>query len=799
MILDILKRDLKHRKATNIIILLFVILAVLFTSSSVNNFVAVIGSLDRYFEKAEIGDYVAAEFYSGDETHATVTEEVQKLNGTTLRTEEGMKGAYEFVSAGSTVKGEIEAFVSCLSNLKYICFDSSNRRIEAVSDGDVFIRQSILDKAGAKVGDSVVLQINGVKRTFRVKDVLKDALLSIDIAYPRFLISDNEYKAFQEEIEESGAKKEDYLFYLHMIDTDDIESLETALFYCRIFMSGSRDTFRLFHITDMLLIGSFLAVSIGLILIAIAILGFTIGSTLSRESRQIGIMKAIGISNGKIRLIYLIKYLTIAVVGASVGLALSFPFGEMLLERVTDSISIENTGSVLYGVLSALAVTGLIMLLCVLFTRKVIRFTPANALRSGSTGERYRKKGAMRFGKKRVRPALFMAFNDILSSPRQTVIMLFVFFMGMTLLLIMLNTSSTLLSKDMVDWQGEKRFDLAIGKTIPDLSRFNGPGGREKIQESIVEVEKKLAEKGWDADCYVETRETATAYSKDNPEIIRHIYYRDAVNGSPEAYAYVEGRGPQNRKEVAVSYKTVEELHVTIGDSITVVTADGKEADYIITGIYQELMMKQWGSVRKYPESDYVFLNLSDVYPVNIRFLDHPSESEVNRRIEILREEFSGSGYEVRTVYDQLTAWMGDIPKKIGTVGDMLLPIIIIIDILVAVLMELSFLTKERREIAMLKAVGFRNRTIVCWQVLRIGIVMFAATLLAVMLASPIGRLTLGSVYQYLGIKKVVFVPNIWKNYILYPAAALASTVFSSFLVALGVRKFRSNEINAVE
>ena len=56
MFFDILKRDLKRKPLTNIIMLLFVVLSVVFISSSVNNLFALFGSLDRYFEKAGIGD-----------------------------------------------------------------------------------------------------------------------------------------------------------------------------------------------------------------------------------------------------------------------------------------------------------------------------------------------------------------------------------------------------------------------------------------------------------------------------------------------------------------------------------------------------------------------------------------------------------------------------------------------------------------------------------------------------------------------------------------------------------------------
>ena len=46
MFLNILKKDLKRKKAMNIIVLLFVVLATMFVASSVNNIVNVTTALD---------------------------------------------------------------------------------------------------------------------------------------------------------------------------------------------------------------------------------------------------------------------------------------------------------------------------------------------------------------------------------------------------------------------------------------------------------------------------------------------------------------------------------------------------------------------------------------------------------------------------------------------------------------------------------------------------------------------------------------------------------------------------------
>ena len=805
MFFDILKRDLKRKPLTNIIMLLFVVLSVVFISSSVNNLFALFGSLDRYFEKAGIGDYVVFELYGGNVTVRDAVENVEAVKG--IRTEEVILSSYKFDTDQAEVHNE--AIISCPSQQAYLVFDSKNEKITSVQDGAVYVRQSALDQSGAKVGDLVTLTVQNIPYTFIVKDTLKDALLGIDRANVKFLISDQDYQTIKNEIEKSGAEQET-LSYFHLIDfqtdsSDSVKSLEEALSACKkVHNADSREAVRNYYLADMLVVGILVAASFGLILIAVTVLGFTISSTLNREFRQIGILKAIGISNGKIRLIYLVKYLIIAVVGAIVGLVLSFPFGAMMQKDISKSILIENENAVLIGVLCSVFVTCLILAFSLLCTRKVIRFTPMNAFRSGTTGERYRRKNVIRLGTSRISTAILMAANDILSNKRHTALMAFVFFIGMVLLMVLLNTSSTMNSKHMLtDLDADVSFDMTIKERNQNPFKYAVVNGRDEVSKDAASIETMLAEEGWQADCIIEPRLTSSVYAKENPRIILQVLCREGVNGSPDMYSYIEGSAPQSKDEIAISYRVAERLGLKIGDRIIINLADDKdnsnaESERIITAIYQDFLLIQWGSVRLYPDKDYNYESLYDVQPASIVFKDNPGTAEIGQRVKQLREKYTDK-YIVRTASEQILAWWGDVLDKTNAVEDMLLLVIALINILIAALMELSFLTKERGEIAMLKAIGFKDGTIILWQVLRIGMVLTIATLLAIALADPFGRLMLGGVFHYCGIAKLVFVPNVLKNYIVYPAVIFAATVFGAFLVALGVRKIHSKEINSVE
>lgn len=57
MHLNILRKDLKRKKTMNIILLISIILASMFASSSMNNLLSITTAMDSYVRKSELADY----------------------------------------------------------------------------------------------------------------------------------------------------------------------------------------------------------------------------------------------------------------------------------------------------------------------------------------------------------------------------------------------------------------------------------------------------------------------------------------------------------------------------------------------------------------------------------------------------------------------------------------------------------------------------------------------------------------------------------------------------------------------
>ena len=152
------------------------------------------------------------------------------------------------------------------------------------------------------------------------------------------------------------------------------------------------------YIVDVVVAATVLLVSICIILISMVMLRFTINFTMNEEFREIGVMKAIGIKNGSIRILYIVNYM------------LNF--------------------------LLALVTIFIVILFCYFCTRNINKISPVSAIRNGGTGERYARKGVINLWKSRLVPVPFMALNDILSKPGRYFSMVLVFTLGILLIII---------------------------------------------------------------------------------------------------------------------------------------------------------------------------------------------------------------------------------------------------------------------------------------------------------------------------------------------------------------------------
>lgn len=129
----------------------------------------------------------------------------------------------------------------------------------------------------------------------------------------------------------------------------------------------------------------------------------------------------------------------------------------------------------------------------------------------------------------------------------------------------------------------------------------------------------------------------------------------------------------------------------------------------------------------------------------------------------------------------------------------LLLLITMIVIILVVVLMERSFISEEKNEIAILKALGFKDRRIILYHILRFGIVSLVSVIVAGALSIPLTYLCMTPIFKMMGASKVNYLINPVELFVIYPLMIMGVTVLVSFLTALYTKKIKSSDTASIE
>ena len=790
MYLNILKRDLKRKKTMNVILLLFIILATTFVSSSVNNMVSITSALDNYFDIANVPDFTTITLQKGTtENIEDVLDSIEEVDSYEI--EELIAMSYEnFTFHSSDEESGGSYFLTSFDELQLNIFDQNNNKFTELNDGEMIIPQKVMNALKVEAGDKVTVDFADVEKTFTIVGGCKDAMFGgSGITLNRMMVTQSDYDKFANANEIVDLYKGNVTY----VQTDDAKAVDQEVnnHDCGIILTGDRALFKVVYTMDMILSAVLLIVSFCLIIISFVVLRFTIGFTLSEEYREIGVMKAIGIKDVKIRGLYMVKYMALSLIGALFGFVVSIPFAEMLLSSTSSCMVIENTNTLALNIVCALFIVALTLLFCFKCTGKAKKFTPVDAIRNGETGKRFKRKGLLKLSKTHLKPSSFLSFNDVISNIKRFAIIILTFTVCLSLVLIMVNTTNTLRGDGMVDYFGMAKSDIAYTDSDKQME-YMIDDGKEALENDLAEVEKMLAENDMPAKCYNEMMFKFTVTYKDS-NVKSNAF--QGVNTTTDQYNYTEGTAPQNTNEIAITKVVADKLGAEIGDTVTITQMEG-EKDYIITAYFQT-MVNMGEGIRFHEDVELNYLQSSGTMAYQIDFTDDPSDAEIEERVEKVKDLLDLE--EVFTLKEYVNNSMG-IADAIDSMTYLILAIAMVIIILITVLMERSFIAKERGEIALLKAIGFKDSSIIKWHSLRFVIVSIISTIISLATLLPLTNLAVGPVFAMMGATYgMEYAIDPIAVFVVYPLIVMATTLISAILTALHTKTIKSSEISGVE
>ncbi len=780
----ILKKDLKRKKTMNVILLLFVILCSMFAAAAVNNIIAVTGGIEHYFDAADVPD-ITVRMLTSEEND--LEEKIGELACVKeIRSEHWLSvlSSKYFSHNGKELDNFTNAaYLLSDSEMAINYFDENNNIIESVEKGCFYANAPFLQDLTIKKGDEVELTVGNSHLTLKFLGRFKGALFdSGNAAFPYLIMNSADYDYLDRD--EATHIMNGKQFCVNTSDVDEIR--EFARNYSGVYVNA-REDYKGIYLYDMIPAYVLMVISIMLMFTAFVVLRFTIGFTVSEEFREIGVMKAVGIGNGSIRSLYIVKYLAIAVIGTLIGYFCSVPLGDMMMKTVSENIVLGSEGGTLMGLVSSAAVVIIILLFCYNCTRRVNKLSPIDAVRNGQTGERFRRKSLLHLGRSKLPQAAFFSVNDVLSSPKQFSIVIVVFTLCILLMTIMSNFALTLKSEkilrffDVPSSEAHILDSEILGEILVDQSVY---------KQIIADTEKLLADNGMPGKC---TMTMSTEFETSHKGKTAKISF-NVMKGETNDTLYVDkGSAPQKTDEIVVTVSVLDDLGAEIGDRVTTVI-NGKEYEFIITGTYSSFM-----SPTAFLYKDFAFGNLpaNNIMGVQIHFDGNPDKAQINKNIEKLKDLLDTD--KVYSTSEFINNFTG-MSDTLNVIKQMMMIVTVIVTALLVILMERSFISKEKSEIALMKAVGIGNGSIILQHSLRFVIASLIACIVSSVVLMPISNVMMNWVGNMVGDisgMKCDFDPL--EIFVICPAILIGVTVIGSFLTALYTKTIKASDTASIE
>lgn len=788
MLFRILKNDLKRKKTMNVILFLFIVLATMFVASGINNVITVMNGTDYYLDKAGVGDYIIVTM--GDNAVGALDEMLKtEVAVKDYRIEQVAFGAQEDITTedGTSTKCKNTTIYQSIEGSALTFFDIENEPITSVEPGHIYVSGNFMDANEFEKGDSICFEHSGLELKFILDGTAKDALLGSDfMGNTRFIMSDTD----MQKLLENTTIYDHYRGEICYIDTDNVQAMKAAMADAsNVIFDGSRSTIKTAYVMDMIIAFIMLILSICLIIVSFVVLKFSITFTIMEEFREIGVMKAIGLSNSKIRSLYLVKYLIMAIAGAIIGFFASIPFGELLLGSVSKKMMLANDNAIAINLMGSVLVVCVIVLFAYFCTGRVKKSTPVDAIRSGQTGERYKNKTVLRIQKCPIGNAFFMALNDVLSSPKRFLTIMISFGLCTLFVLMLVNTTATLKSPNLIHTFGTKSHLYVTD--VADSMDFMMISSKEAMQERLDKKAEELIAEGMPAEFCIEL------YYKypitfDGSDYV--LTCQQGLNTEMTEYVYIEGVVPQNEYEIAITPQISEMTGAGIGDTVTVHYGKG-DMECMVTAYFQT--MNQLGEIiRLHEDAPTDFKYIAGTMAYQIDFTDNPTEEEIEVRKERIKKLYDNDEVMNATEYCiDCTA----VADTMESVQFLLLGITLVVVILVTILMERSFIADEKSQIAILKAIGFKDSAVIKWHVYQFGLVALIAVVLAAVLSIPMTELCITPIFGMMGAVDVEYNIDPLQIFALYPGIVLAMTILVTWITALYTRTIKSSDTANIE
>ncbi|MFP7335025.1 FtsX-like permease family protein [Shouchella clausii] len=768
MFLKMVRDDFRRNKIITAAVFLFIMFAVMLAASAVHNIAHLIPSMAELQKRAVPADITQMHSGEFDQEDIDRFTEAQRDH---IAMQETMvlltlDGSHIHFGDNQTMAGTVQDISFVVQNEKFdFILDLNNEKLD-VMEGEVAVPIYFMQHYHLKVGDTITVKNGEYAKDFVISDYARDYEMNSSLtSSKRFVLNQADY----DEMYTMQAGEREYLIEFKLTENGDSQAVQTAYIEAGLPANGPTvegEVFLLFNaLSDAAVALVIILISMLMIVVAFLCIRLTFLATMDEDVREIGVMKAIGISKKEIRKVYLTKYRIMSVIAGLTGYLLSFFVVHLFNRNMRLYLSADSSGILPYVLSFAapIVIYFFIVMYCKSVLKQIDKVSAVEALRSNMTAPG--KKQNYRF------PLLhnrffsinrYMGFRDVWKRFKIYRLLLLIYIVSTFMAILPLHVYNTMNSPEFSTYMGIGKSDMRIDLRMTDALTADFT----RLHEGLVndsDIEKHAA--------YI-----TSAYQVKNTEGSWDYIYIEIGDFSLFPLNYFEGRAPQGEGEISLSYANASAngLNKKVGDEV-VVKAGGKEKTLTVTGIYQDIT--NGGKTAK-AHTD-LGINNDAVLWMHVSM---NVATGVNIQEKMNNYQTTYGFAKVTDIKEYTKQTLGNIIDQMGiiVIGGMIITVLMIV--LITALFLRMLLSKDVSQIAIMRSIGLTSKQIRHQYMAGMLMVLVLGILFGALASNYIGEFLVSLAMSFMGAAKIELVQVAWQTWLLWPLLLIVTVAITLYV-----------------
>ena len=778
-ILTLLKANIKRKKGTFVGILLLTAIIVAMMSSifsARDNYQA---GMQRAFSESGSGDIVT---YINPEN---LTEEVCALvESNALVDHVDYYEAFLTQGIGTDKNFDWESHFAMEMREGIRLFnedlDDFANEIPPLLQGEIYLPLGLRSKINCEVGGIVSVALyTGEYADFTVKGFVQEPSQgSLTIGYKQIFISHEDYVRIWDSYNIPELEERTVFVKALMIHQakDSVLSaakfqrqlnLETRIIDLSIGSLNKDQSVRYSTLMPDIVIDIVQAFSLLLFVVILIVISHSIGTEIEIDYVTLGILKAQGFTEKKLRTLFILQYILAQTIGILLGGLAAIPIGKVIGLSCTTITGVLpekglTVGKALLFIISILAVS---VILIFIKTRKVALISPVRAISGGRDEVFFDSRLNLPIQKNLLSASL--SLRQITSAAKSywgTICIAAI----LTFSMITVTLTGNLLSSNSAL--------RAMGMVVPDIEVYYMERDCEVAWEEIdeiVESYSRIEEKNFHGSRYA---------SVNGENLFWQVFaYPEYIQG------ILKGRAPLYDNEIVITEMVADILEIGMGDEV-IVSKEDREAKYIVSGIFQSANDSGTTFAMGLSGAEKLIdITMSSRYYV---LMD-------KKAADAIADEISGQYGNllgIHVIKDADDLGMEEFNTVVSVLKAVIYGFSVLFALVVVAMVCNKAFIRERRDIGIYKAIGFTAKHLRTGFALRFLWIGMLGSGLGALLSILCSDKLLGLVLSLIGLSKVIL-HYTWVS-LLVPAASIClSFALFAYIASHKIKRVATSEL----